>query len=135
MTLRTVILNLGIAGGLLVSAVSHAYLYLHGYSHIPVIGPGFLLLTSVFGALAVLIVLGGPSWLRAIALLVSIRSIVAFALSRTTGLFGFIEHGLQPAPHALISLIAEVVAAALAALSLKSLVISTNRVSAKLPTR
>jgi hypothetical protein len=33
---------------------------------------------------------------------------VAFALSRTVGLFGFIETGWQPAPYAVITVIAEV---------------------------
>lgn len=99
--------NLGIAAGLLVSAASHGYLYLHGYRYIPAVGPGFLVLTSGFGALAVLIVIGGPGWLRSAALLGSLGALGAFAMSRTVGLRGFVEHGWQPAPHALISVLAE----------------------------
>jgi hypothetical protein len=34
------LLNLGIAAALLVSAVSHGYLYLHGYRYIPAVGTG-----------------------------------------------------------------------------------------------
>jgi hypothetical protein len=33
---------------------------------------------------------------------------VAFALSRTVGLFGFTERGWDPSPHAVISVAAEV---------------------------
>lgn len=104
----TRVMNLGIAAGLLVSAASHGYLYLHGYRHIPAVGPGFLVLTSGFGALAVLILIGGPRWLRTAALLGSLGALGAFAMSRTVGLRGFVEHGWQPAPHALISVLAEV---------------------------
>jgi hypothetical protein len=117
-----VAVNLGISAALLASAGSHAYLYLHGYQHIPAIGPGFLILASVFGALAVLIAVGGPAWLRLAALLGALGAIGAFALSRTTGLFGFVEYGLQPAPHALISLVSEVVVVLLAGWSLRDLV-------------
>ncbi|MDT5327866.1 MAG: hypothetical protein QOF25_5018 [Mycobacterium sp.] len=56
-------LRFGMPASLAVSAASHAVLYVHGYREIPVIGPGFLVQASVFAALAVLIALGGPSWL------------------------------------------------------------------------
>jgi hypothetical protein len=109
----TKLIDLGIAAALLVTAASHGYLYVHGYQHIPLVGPGFLILASVCAALAVLIALGGPWWLRAAAFAVSLGAVVAFVLSRTVGLMGFVEHGWQPAPHALLSLLAEVLAAAL----------------------
>jgi hypothetical protein len=102
-------INFGIAAGLLVSAASHGYLYLHGYRYIPAIGPGFLVLTSVSVALAILIALGGPGWLRAVASLVSFGALVAFIMSRTVGVMGFLERGWQPAPHALISVLAEAI--------------------------
>ena len=35
-------------------------------------------------------------------------SLVAFALSRTVGLFGFSEQGWQPSPHAAVDMVAEV---------------------------
>jgi hypothetical protein len=100
--------NFGIAAGLLVSAASHGYLYLHGYRYIPAVGPGFLVLAAVSVALAILIALGGPGWLRAGALLVSLGALGAFVMSRTVGVMGFVERGWQPAPHALISVLAEV---------------------------
>ncbi|PND59767.1 hypothetical protein CRM90_02055 [Mycobacterium sp. ENV421] len=112
------LVNLGIAASLLVSAASHGYLYLHGYSAVPVVGRGFLVLTSVFLALAILIAVGGPAWLRAVALVAALGSLGAFAMSRTVGLQGFVEHGWQPAPHAVISVLAETVTVGLCAWSL-----------------
>ena len=113
MRLTDVALRLGIAVALAVSGVSHAYLYIHGYRHIPNIGPAFLLQASVSCAVAVLIVVGGPGWLRWAAAALSAGSLGAFALSRTVGLLGFTERGWQPAPHAAISVIAEVLAVVL----------------------
>ena len=109
--------NLGIAAGLLVGAASHGYLYLHGYRHIPAVGPGFLVLTSVSVALAILIALGGPGWLRAAALLVSLGALGAFAMSRTVGVMGFIERGWEP-PHGPISVLAEAITVVLCGWSL-----------------
>lgn len=114
----TRLVNLAIVASLLVSAASHGYLYLHGYSYIPSIGRGFLVLTSVFVALAILIAVGGPAWLRAVALVAGLGSLGAFVMSRTVGLQGFVEHGWQPAPHALISVLAEAITVGLCAWSL-----------------
>ncbi|SPM32791.1 hypothetical protein MRAB57_590 [Mycobacterium rhizamassiliense] len=108
MTLTNVSMRVGIGAALAVSAASHAYLYVHGYRHIPTIGSAFLFQASVSFALALLIVLGGPGWLRWAAAGVAAGSLVAFALSRTVGLFGFSERGWEPAPHAALSVGAEV---------------------------
>lgn len=113
----TRLVNVGIAAGLLVSAAGHGYLYLHGYRYIPAIGPGFLVLAAVSAALAVLIALGGPGWLRAVALLVSLGALGAFALSRTVGVVGFVERGWA-VPHGPISVLAEAITVALCAWSL-----------------
>ena len=86
-----------------VSGVVHAYLYIHGYRDIPAVGPAFLLQGSVFCALAVLILAGGPAWLQLVAAIGAAGSLVAFALSRTVGLFGFTETGWQPSPYAAIT--------------------------------
>ncbi|SBS75817.1 conserved membrane hypothetical protein [uncultured Mycobacterium sp.] len=110
--------NFSIAAGLLLSAASHGYLYLHGYRYIPAIGPGFLVLTSVSVALAILIALGAPGWLRGVALLVSVGALGAFIMSRTVGMMGFLERGWQPAPHALISVLAEAITVVVCAWSL-----------------
>jgi hypothetical protein len=108
--MKTMDLTLRIAIGatLAASGVIHAYLYIHGYRDIPTVGPAFLLQGSVFCALAVLVLAGGPAWLQLVAAIGAAGSLVAFALSRTVGLFGFIETGWQPAPYAVITVIAEV---------------------------
>jgi hypothetical protein len=103
----TVALRIGIGVTLAVSALIHAELY-HGYRYLPNIGPAFLAQASVFVALAVLIAAGGPRWLIWVAGLAACGSLVAFALSRSVGLFGFTEHGWEPAPQALVSVVAEV---------------------------
>jgi hypothetical protein len=104
----TFLIRIGLALSLAVSATSHAYLYIHGYHYIPTIGTGFLIQASVCFALALLIIIGGPGWLQWVAAAVAGGSLVAFALSRTVGLFGFTERGWDPSPHAVISVAAEV---------------------------
>jgi hypothetical protein len=108
MTLPDVITRIGIAAALAVGGISHAYLYIHGYQHIPTIGTAFVVQASVSFAVAALILLGGPAWLRWAAAMLAGGSIVAFVLSRTVGLFGFSEQGWEPSPHAAISMVAEV---------------------------
>lgn len=103
-----ILIRIGYTASLLGSAASHAYLYVHGYQHIPMIGTAFLVQASVSFAVAVLIALGGPSWLRWTAAAIAGGSLVAFALSRTAGLFGFTERGWDPSPYAAISVGAEV---------------------------
>ena len=103
LTLRT-----AISASVAVSGVLHAYLYTDGYRDIPTVGPAFLVQASVFCALAVLILAGGPAWMQLVAAIGAAGSLVAFALSRTAGLFGFTETGWQPSPYAAISVVAEV---------------------------
>jgi len=102
------LLRLALAVSLAVSAASHAYLYIHGYQHIPMIGTAFLIQASVSFSLALLIVANGPRWLDWAAAAMAGGSLVAFALSRTVGLFGFSERGWDPSPHAAITVAAEV---------------------------
>lgn len=103
----SVLVRLPLAASLAVSALSHAYLYIHGYQHIPTIGTGFLVQAGVSFAVAALILLGGPGWLRWAGAAVAAGSLVAFALSRTVGLSGFSERGWDPSPYAAISVGAE----------------------------
>jgi hypothetical protein len=103
-----VAIRVGVGVTLAVSGVIHSYLYVHGYQHIPTIGPSFLLQASVSCALAVLILAGGPTWLQWAAGALASGSLVAFVLSRTVGLFGFSEIGWQPAPQAALAVVAEV---------------------------
>jgi drug/metabolite transporter (DMT)-like permease len=107
------VIRLGMAAAMAISGASHAFLYIHGYQHIPIIGTAFVVQASVSFALAVLILIGGPSWLQWAAAAVSGGALGAFVLSRTVGLFGFSETGWEPAPHAAISVAAEVLAVGL----------------------
>jgi len=108
MTIIKLATRIALSASLAVSGGAHAYLYLDGYRDIPTVGPAFLLQGSAFCALAVLILVGGPAWLRLAAAVGAAGSLLAFGLSRTVGLFGFIETGWQPAPYAMISVVAEV---------------------------
>jgi hypothetical protein len=108
MNIANLALRIAIGASLAASGVIHAYLYIHGYRDIPTVGPAFLVQGSVFCALAVLILAGGPGWLQLVAVIGAAGSLVAFALSRTVGLFGFSETGWQPAPYAAITVVAEV---------------------------
>ena len=101
------LLRLALAAALAVSAFSHAYLYIHGYQHIPMIGNAFLVQASVSFSLALLVAAGGPWWAEWSAAALAGGSLVAFVLSRTVGLFGFTEHGWEPAPHAALTVVAE----------------------------
>ncbi|BCZ20783.1 hypothetical protein MYSE111917_15910 [Mycobacterium senriense] len=109
MTLTNILVRIGLAASLIVSAASHAYLYVHGYQHIPDIGPAFMAQASLSFAIALLILVGGPVWLRWAGAAVAAGSLVAFVLSRTVGLSGFSERGWEPAPYAAVSVAAEVV--------------------------
>jgi hypothetical protein len=102
-----IVTRLAMALAVATSGITHAYLYVHGYQHIPTIGTGFLVQASVSFSLALLILIGGPWWLEWAAATVAGGALAAFALSRTIGLFGFSETGWQPSPHAAISVAAE----------------------------
>lgn len=104
------IYRLVIAAAMVVSGGVHAYLYLHGYGHIPTVGAGFLVQAAVFCSVGVLILVGGPTWFLWAAGLFSAGALGAFALSRTVGLAGFLEKGWEPAPYALVSAVAEIAA-------------------------
>ncbi len=113
MTLASILVRLGLAASLTISAASHAYLYVHGYRHIPTIGAAFMTQASLSLAIALLILVGGPGWLRWAGAALAAGSLVAFALSRTVGLSGFSERGWEPAPYAAVSVAAEVLTVAL----------------------
>src|SRR5262249_6162638 len=101
----------------------HFCLYRHGYRTIPKIGVGFLLQVAASVVVTVALVLG-PRRLARVAHItdriaaalttgaaaaLAAGTLLAFALTRTPdGLFKFQERGLDPAPQALIALVAEV---------------------------
>ena len=74
----------------------------------------------VFCVLVLLILAGGPDWLRCAARVLPAGAQVAFALSSTVRLFGFAERGWNPSPQAAISVIAEVVTVVFVAASIQS---------------
>jgi hypothetical protein len=95
----------------------HALLYLHGYRAIAGVGPAFLLQASGSFAVALLLLAGAPAVVRLAAAGLSAGALVGFGLSRTVGVFGFVEHGLDPAPQAMLSLIFEAATLALLVLA------------------
>ncbi|WP_405883540.1 hypothetical protein OG762_36405 [Streptomyces sp. NBC_01136] len=101
-------LRSAIAATLAASGYIHAQLYVDEYRFIHIIGPLFLLQASVAFAVAALLLIGTPPLpLRAAAAGVALGALAGFSASRTVGVFGFTEHGLQPAPQAVLSLLAE----------------------------
>jgi hypothetical protein len=121
---RRILRGFGIATAVFVAAGGYVHycLYRHGYRTIPKIGVGFLL-QAVTSVAVVVALLMGPHLLARVvhvtdrlasavtelaAAALAIGTLVAFALSRTSGgLFNFQERGLEPAPQALIALVAE----------------------------
>lgn len=97
-----------IAAATVVTGFVHASLYVDGgYRAIHVVGPAFLLLSSGAFAVAALLLISGSPVLRLGAAGVAAGALGGFVTSRTVGVLGFTERGLQPAPQALISLISE----------------------------
>lgn len=115
------LIRIGAAGCLAVSGVIHAQLYLHGYRTIPGVGPAFLLQASGAFAVALLLALSATVLLRLAAAAVAAGALAGFIASRTIGVFGFIEYGLQPAPQALISILVEAATLGLLAIPLRHL--------------
>ncbi|MGE7434041.1 MULTISPECIES: hypothetical protein [unclassified Kitasatospora] len=99
--------RLAVAGTLAGSGYLHAQLYLDGYRFIHVVGALFLLQAIAAFAVAALMLFTAPVLLRAAAAGVALGALAGFAASRTIGVFGFTERGLQPAPEALLSLLLE----------------------------
>jgi hypothetical protein len=104
----SVAVRLSVAAALAVSSYIHADLYVsHGYRHIHVIGPAFLLQASAGFAVAALLLLRGIPMLRLAAAGVAVGALSGFVASRTVGVFGFVERGFTPSPDAAVSVIAE----------------------------
>lgn len=110
--------RIGAAGCLAITGALHAQLYLHGYRALPVVGPGFLLLASGCFAVAVLLVCTTDALPRLAAAALAFGALAGFTASRTIGVFGFVEYGFQPAPQALLSVLAEIAALGLLAVPL-----------------
>ncbi|MER8087755.1 hypothetical protein ACFVZR_33495 [Streptomyces sp. NPDC058316] len=100
-------IRLAIAAALAGSGYIHAQLYLDGYRFIHVVGDLFLLQASAAFAVAALVLFAAPALLRVAAAGVALGALAGFTASRTIGVFGFTERGLQPAPQALLSVLLE----------------------------
>jgi hypothetical protein len=110
--------RLGAASCLAISGLIHAQLYLHGYRMLPGVGPAFLLQASGTLAVALLLALSTAAVLRLAAAGLAAGALVGFIASRTIGVFGFVEYGLQPEPQALLSIVVEIAALSLLAVAL-----------------
>ncbi|MFI6475920.1 hypothetical protein ACIBL5_37490 [Streptomyces sp. NPDC050516] len=104
---RTIVPRTGLAATLAASGYIHAQLYITGYRYIHVIGVMFLLQASASFAIAALLLIGDPPLIRLAAAGTAAGALGGFAVSRTTGVFGFVERGLQPSPQSLISILVE----------------------------
>jgi hypothetical protein len=109
-TLTEVGLRVLIAAALATSGYIHAQLYVSGYRFIHVVGVLFLLQASASFALAALVLIGGPVYIRIGAAGAAAGALGGFAASRTVGVFGFTERGWQPSPQSLLSVLVEVAA-------------------------
>ena len=121
---RRLLRAFGIATAMLVATGGYVHfcLYRHGYRTIPKIGVGFLM-QIVTSALVAGALLAGPHVIARVAHItdrlagtltalaaasLAVGTLAAFALTRTPGgLFNFQERGLEPAPQALVALVAE----------------------------
>jgi hypothetical protein len=134
-------LRIAAAACLAVTGYVHADLYIHGYRVIPFIGPAFLVQASGSFAVALLLIVGGavtdePLALRLAAAALAAGALAGFVASRTVGVFGFVERGLQPYPQALLSVLAEAgVLLLLAAAAVTRRRAAGNVVSLRVPAR
>jgi hypothetical protein len=107
--MKTIIMRVAIAVCLVVIGLVHEELYVdNGYRAIHVVGPSFLVASAGAFAVAALLLVGDALIVRLLAAGLAAGALVGFVASRTIGIAGFIETGLQPAPQALLSILAEV---------------------------
>ena len=107
-TLTKIALRTAAAAGLATSGYIHAQLYVADYRFIHIVGVLFLLQASASFALAALLLVGGPVYISIAAAGAAAGALGGFAASRTIGVFGFTEHGWQPSPQSLVSVLVEV---------------------------
>ncbi|MEU0603415.1 hypothetical protein ABZ484_35100 [Streptomyces sp. NPDC006393] len=101
------LIRLAVVATVTESGYLHAKLYVNGYRFVPHIGVMFLLQGAVSFAVAALLLFGDPLILRLAAAGTALGALGGFALSRTTGLWGFTERGFQPHPDAFLSVLSE----------------------------
>ena len=128
--MKDLVLRLVTAACLAGTGWVHTDLYLNGYKAIHVVGPSFLVQGAGCFAVAVLLLVSDSIVLRLLAVGLAGAALFGFLLSRTVGLFGFTERGLEPAPQALLSLLFEFGVLALVGYSLLALLRSRLRPAA-----
>ncbi|UWE11196.1 hypothetical protein [Actinacidiphila bryophytorum] len=104
------LLRLAVVAAVTESGYLHARLYVDGYHFIPHIGVMFLLQAAVSFAVAALLLFADQPVLRLMAAGTALGALGGFVLSRTVGVWGFTERGLQPHPDALVSVLVEAAA-------------------------
>jgi hypothetical protein len=107
-TLIEIGLRIALAATLATSGYIHAQLYVSGYRFIHVVGVLFLLQAGASFALAALLLVGGPFYIRIASAGAAAGALGGFAASRTIGVFGFTERGWQPSPQSLVSVLVEI---------------------------
>ncbi|MGH9038821.1 MAG: hypothetical protein ACRDZ3_01165 [Acidimicrobiia bacterium] len=93
------------AGLLLAGGMIHLQLWRDGYRAIPSVGPLFLLNVAASAAVAMALFIPRQRWPLAAGVALSVGSLVALVMSRTVGVFGFVENVWTPS--ALRALVAE----------------------------
>ncbi|MGB8857778.1 MAG: cupredoxin family copper-binding protein [Ilumatobacteraceae bacterium] len=104
------------AVAVLVGGLVHLQLYFDGYRNLPDANLGRSFVANGVGSVVVaaLLVLRREALVRLAGVGIVAGTLTAFALSRTgDGVFGLRETGLQPAPQAIVALIAELLAGGL----------------------
>jgi hypothetical protein len=93
------------------SGYIHAQLYSEGYRYIHVVGVLFYVQAAmsfiVAAVLLAAVVVRPPVLVQLAGAGTAVGALGGFVASRTVGVFGFIEHGFQPSPQALLSVLAE----------------------------
>jgi hypothetical protein len=100
---------------ILVGGLVHLKLYDDGYKDVPNqnLGRSFLLNAAASVIVAVAIVVSRHVLALLAGLVLVNGTLLAFALSRGPGIFGFTETGWNPSPEAAIALVCEIAAAVL----------------------
>jgi hypothetical protein len=112
------LLRLAAAVAVGVAGFEHLDLYRHGYHNIHAIGPLFAVNVIASAGLVAALATRRDHAVELGAAVFTALSLAAFVLSRTSGLLGFKETGLEPRPQAAITIVAEIAALALLALAL-----------------
>jgi hypothetical protein len=106
------ILRLVAAGLIVVGGIVHLKLYNDGYKDFPNhnLGRAFLLNAAASAVIAVAIAITRGLVPLLAGLVLVDGTLLAFAISRGPGIFGFTESGWNPSPEAVTALVAEIAA-------------------------